>query len=119
MASRSTVGVGVGFVLNGDGIVCIDLDHCVLPDRRRTPLARRALELAGDTYCERSMSGEGVHIFGWYRGGLFDVEGGSRDDSRGVEVYGDRRYIAVTGDVVRGKPVRLGDITELVDWLVG
>src|SRR5690606_28454630 len=28
-AMRSNVGVGVGYVLAGDGIVCVDLDHCV------------------------------------------------------------------------------------------
>src|SRR5690349_1159463 len=28
-ARASKVGVGVGFVLDGDGVVCIDIDHCL------------------------------------------------------------------------------------------
>lgn len=101
------VGDGIGFVLNGDGVVCLDLDHCI-EDGKLTRWAEQLVALAGDTYVERSPSGEGLHIWGRAR-----VERGRKLD--GVEVYGSGRYITVTGDRWFGKPSRLGDITELVD----
>lgn len=108
---ESSVGDGVGFVLNGDGIVCVDLDHCL--DARgvvTSPTARRVLELAGDTFVEVSLSGDGLHV--WGRSSV--PVGGCVGD--GVEVYGTGRYIAVTGQRFRGSELR--DITRLVRSLV-
>lgn len=96
----SEVGTGFGFVL-GDGIGCIDLDHCIDPDTGAVlPWAQRII----DDYrpraymVEKSMSGTGVHIFmpmkdgrGWRKP---HPEGGS------MEVYSRDRYIAMTGDII-------------------
>jgi primase-polymerase (primpol)-like protein len=91
-ARRSTVGVGLGFVLNGDGIVCIDLDHC-LKEGRLVEWAAPIVEECGGTYVEVSPSGAGLHIFGYGQVGV----GRRVRDHRAVEVYGDKRFIAVTG----------------------
>jgi primase-polymerase (primpol)-like protein len=92
-AQASPIGVGVGFVLNGDGIVCVDLDHCV-SGNRLAPWAAAILADCPPTFTERSVSGSGLHVWGYanvQRGRKLSVNGG------GLEVYGTSRYIAVTG----------------------
>lgn len=95
-----------GFVLDGDGIVCIDLDHCLV-DGVLVEWAAGLLEIVPRTYIEVSLSGDGLHV--WGRG---HVEQGRRfRDGRRVEVYGTGRYIAVTGVRFGGCPSTLGDLS--------
>lgn len=105
-ANASTFGVGLGFVLNGDGIVCIDVDHCFV-DGKLEPWAVDLVRRCGNTYVERSPSGNGLHIWGRarlpYRGRKFDR----------VEVYGDARYLTVTGDALTNTR-RLGSLTKVI-----
>lgn len=113
-AKASSAGVGLGFVLNGDGIACVDLDHCLDGDVV-ADWAQRILDLAPDCWVERSVSGDGLHV--WGRGQLehgrrIRFEGGS------VELYADGRYIAVTGDTWGDTPRRLGDLSGLIDTLL-
>lgn len=98
--ARSKVGRGAGFVLNGDGVVCLDLDH-VLVDGRPTQAAVALLRRFPKTYIERSPSGHGLHVWGY---GI--VEQGRRMtvDGVDVEVYGTGRYITVTGDATTRAP---------------
>lgn len=103
-------GRGVGFVLNGDGIACIDLDHCIV-DGRLTDLARGVLAAASGAYVEISPSGTGLHVWG-----LASVGKGVRRD--GVEVYDRGRYMTVTGRRWRGAGRGLVDIQPLVDSLI-
>jgi primase-polymerase (primpol)-like protein len=94
-ARRSVKGDGLGFVLNGDGIVCIDLDHCY--DGIPTAQAQAVLDLFPDTYVEVSPSGTGLHIWGFaplLKGRRFTLNGLS------VEVYPSGRYMTVTGNAV-------------------
>lgn len=96
-ARRSKVGVGFGFVLNGDGIGCYDLDH-VLTDGVPSEAARQFIESVPHFYAEVSPSGDGVHL--WVEavsapGRKFMVGGVS------VEFYTRGRYITVTGRVFR------------------
>lgn len=113
-AGASKAGAGLGFVLNGDGIVCVDLDHC-LTDGELASWARRIVDLAPGCWIERSVSGDGLHVWGFgrlERGRRLSVDGGS------VELYADGRYIAVTGDTWGDTPCRLGDLSELIDALL-
>lgn len=109
-AVSSEEGDGAGFVLDGDGIVCIDLDKCVHRGRI-APWARDIISAAGDTYVEYSPSGTGLHVWGWAP----EFSGGRVVD--GVEVYAEGRYLTVTGDRMRGKPSRLGRIDAVVSHL--
>lgn len=113
-ASKSKVGVGLGFVLDGDGITCIDLDHC-LDQGVLSPWAEEILNRLPRTYVEVSPSGTGLHVFG-----MADFKGGRkvRVNGHAVEVYADRRYIAVTGKRFGGMPTSLGDISEAVASLL-
>ncbi|MFB6875680.1 DNA primase [Streptomyces sp. NPDC056323] len=115
-AAASGEGVGIGFVLNGDGIVCLDLDHCLDPDGEPLPWAQTILDAAGDTWVEVSRSGEGLHVWG-----LGELQHGRRITVGGggsVELYGTGRYIAVTGRTFGGTPQRLGDLQHVIDALL-
>lgn len=107
-AVASPAGVGLGFVLNGDGVVCVDLDH-VFVDGVLAGWAAELLAGLPPTFVERSPSGDGLHVWGWcdlpFTGQVVEVPGGS------VEVYGDVRYLTMTGESLDG--VRhLADLTE-------
>ena len=108
-ASAAENGAGVGFAL-GDGIGCIDLDHCitggVIAD-----WAQEILDRTPPTFIEVSQSGEGLHIFGLL------PEGAGRNvrrDGRNVEVYSAGRFIAMTGNRYGSAPVKLADLSEVV-----
>jgi len=107
--AQSDMGDGFGFVLAGDGIACIDLDHCLV-DGRALPWARDILARCPDTYVEVSPSGTGLHIFGFA-----EIGKGRRGD--GVEIYDRGRYMTVTGRRFSKFPARLANITELVESL--
>lgn len=104
-ACGSSVGAGPGFVLNGDGIVCIDLDHCLDGAGKPTAAAAALLARLPRTYVERSPSGDGLHV--WGRGSL--PKGFRRTvDGVKVEAYGDGRYITVTA-----RPFAQGPLADL------
>lgn len=113
-AKRSRVGAGLGFVLAGDGIVCVDLDHCIDASGRLAGWARRILDRMPATFVEVSPSGTGLHIFGrgWVGRGRR-----IRSGDRSVEVYDRGRYIAVTGQRFEAAPARLADISAVVATL--
>lgn len=109
--NASTFGAGVGFVLNGDGIVCMDLDGCIAPSGVVTPPVRELLRLAGSTYVEVSPSGRGLHIWGRAKlvsGRCVSFKG------QPVEVYPSGRYITVTGQVFEGSRSQLGDVSTAI-----
>jgi primase-polymerase (primpol)-like protein len=117
-AARSTAGAGLGFVLDGDGVVCLDLDHCLDADGTVVAWAQGVLDAAGGTWAEVSASGDGLHVWGYGRlpggtGRRLRLGGGGS-----VEVYGDGRYITVTGRTFGGTPQRLGDLQTVIDSLL-
>lgn len=112
-AVASKAGVGLGFVLNGDGIVCLDLDHC-LDGAQLAPWAAVALDQIPPTYIETSPSGHGLHVWGYGhlpRGRKVRVEGGI------VECYGTGRYITITGRRY-GPAAGFADLTEVLTALI-
>lgn len=103
IASESNVGVGLGFVL-GDGIGCIDLDHCLV-NGQLTPPAKAFVEKYPNNYVEVSPSGDGLHIWGL----LAEGKGSKRSvDGLSIETYSTGRYITVTGEVFQA-----GELAEL------
>jgi primase-polymerase (primpol)-like protein len=115
-AAESSAGAGLGFVLDGDGIVCLDLDHA-LDDGELLPWAQAVVEAAAGCWVEVSVSGSGLHIWGHGR-----LPGGAgrrlRLGDGTVEVYATGRYIAVTGRTFGGTPTRLGDLQHVIDSLL-
>lgn len=86
---------GVGFVLcSADPFVAVDLDNVRNPETGEiSERARRIMGRFEDAYVEVSVSGKGVHIVtrGRYKGG---------HNRKGVEVYGQDRFIAMTGVIL-------------------
>lgn len=99
----------IGFVL-GQGIGCVDLDHCLV-DGKPTAAAAEFLARIPRTYIEVSPSGDGLHIWGL----LPEASGTRRKTEAGlsVETYSRRRYITVTGRRFADSPARLADLSHL------
>ena len=86
---------GIGMSLTGsDDLLVIDLDKVVMEDGSIKPHAKEILEQVPG-FVERSVSGSGFHIF--TKSIDWDVGNQSNQDL-GVEVFRDKRYIAITGD---------------------
>jgi hypothetical protein len=86
----------VGMLLTkNDPYVVIDLDASSNTDDNN--FAKKVYE-AFDTYAEKSVSGNGVHLI--LRG---DTDVGRRQ--RNVEVYSQERYIICTGDQLKGNTI--------------
>jgi primase-polymerase (primpol)-like protein len=92
-AKRSPHGVGIGFVL-GAGIGCWDLDHCITDGVLDSWAAEVIAGIEAPLWVERSMSGDGVHIFVRSE----EAPAVKIRDGRNIEFYAQGRYIAVTED---------------------
>jgi hypothetical protein len=86
----------IGFIIaEGDGITCIDLD--VKPNTTKETLDLfQEIVQRFDSYTERSVGGNGIHI--WCKG---DIGLGRRRD--GVEIYSQNRFMICTGKVLHQK----------------
>lgn len=95
-----------GFVL-GDGVGCIDLDHCLV-DGEPNDAARAFLATLPPTYIEISPSGDGLHIWG-----RLPEAPGTRQTLGGlsVERYSVGRYITITERPFRGSVSTLADLS--------
>lgn len=90
----------IGIALNGDGLVAVDLDHCVengIPN----PKAIALLEEMGATYIEFSKSGNGLHAYGYAE----QLDKGVNGTINGlkVELYSQAHWMIVTGNILRSE----------------
>lgn len=86
---QSGAGDGFGIMLGG-GLACWDLDDVFESDGSLMHVARSVLDGCSPLWVERSMSGQGLHVFvfGW----------GVSHQSKHVSFYSHSRFIRVTGD---------------------
>jgi hypothetical protein len=91
-----THSLQIGFIIaEGDGITCIDLD--VKPNTTKETMDLfQTIVKQFDSYTERSVGGNGIHI--WCKG---DIGLGRRRD--GVEIYSQNRFMICTGNVLHLK----------------
>ena len=88
-------GTTIAYTLDGkDNISCIDLDRCYDENGQPSALAKEILSKCGKTYVEKSVSGNGLHIFGKTEG--MDIRSFSKDGD--LEFYQKEHFIAMTGD---------------------
>ncbi len=100
---------GVGFVLNGDGLVCFDFDHCIDVNGQITdPKVAAFVERLG-SYTEVSTSGDGLHVFVL---GKLPPEGRKKGP---FEVYDDKRVMIVTGRRLADAPATVNECQEAID----
>ena len=94
---------GIGFALEGSGIVFIDLDHC--RDANTGEIAPWASEIIEtlNSYTEISPSGDGLHVYA-----LGKLPGKGKQwkfsDGSKLEMYDAGRYTTVTGNPIAGFP---------------
>jgi primase-polymerase (primpol)-like protein len=110
-ARDSSTGAGLGFVLDDNGIACIDLDHC-LAGGRLAPWAAEILAALPPTYVEVSPSGTGLHVWGYGTVGIGQKI--RRDDGACIEVYDRGRYMTVTGNRWQRSPSVLADLDGVI-----
>lgn len=84
--------MGAGFVFDGNGIVGIDLDHCLDSEGNICDKFKPIVD-ALQTYTEVSPSGTGLHLFIRCCEKPYP-QGRKKDD---IEVYSEGRYFTVTG----------------------
>lgn len=111
---NSGKALGVGYVFNDD-YIAIDLDDCLLENKKAKPWASEIMKSLYPCYMEYSISGKGIHIFSKRHFGLpgknlqlkfkdynlYDCIGG-------IEIYQKFHYFIVTGNVIKG-------CTEILD----
>lgn len=95
--AQAAVGsfTGVGVVM-GQGLGCVDLDHCVDPSTGKIMPWAREIIIGLDSYSEFSPSGTGVHILGTD----IALPGKGRKrafESGAVELYDTARFLTFTG----------------------
>ncbi|MYM97903.1 DUF3987 domain-containing protein [Duganella vulcania] len=108
---------GIGIVLDGSGLVGIDLDNCVV-NGKIDPAAQMLLDSVGATYIELSPSGTGLRAFGYAE----NLSSGVNREYNGlkVEMYSRGRYLTVTGHYVENGAVGpLLGFSELADRIRG
>lgn len=105
-AKASSAGVGLGFVLNGDGVIVLDLDHCLSPAGELLRGPAGLIERLPPTWIERSPSGDGLHV--WLRG-VLPRSGRLRFFGQPCEGYSWGRFVTVTGDRWRDAPLALAE----------
>ena len=107
-------GTTVAYALDGkDNVSCIDLDHCYDENGQSSALAKEVLSKCGKTYVEKSVSGNGLHIFG--KTGGMDIRSFSKDGD--LEFYQKEHFIAMTGDGAGYSRLESFDTSEMKELL--
>jgi primase-polymerase (primpol)-like protein len=105
---------GVGFVFApDDGLIGIDLDHCLSDGR----LSARAADVVAriPSYTEITPSGTGLHIIG--RGTLPTHGRHYKRDGFSIELYPAGRFFTMSGRVWAGTPADVLDCQAALDTL--
>lgn len=110
----------IAFVFSSDDPLCgIDLDGCIV-DGDFTDWSKPILDrFRGFAYCEISPSGNGVKLttLGKKPIGSRCTSEKMGDGKQQIECYDNKRFWAVTGDVVEGYE-SIGDGQAAIDWLI-
>ncbi len=115
--SEADAFTGVGFVLNGDGLAGVDIDHCIT-DGTPDPAALALLDSLDAGYVEVSPSGTGLRAFGYADKLSKGCKG--KLDGLDVELYSTGRYLTLTGQALKAGPLApLRDFAELAERIRG
>lgn len=88
---------GIGYVFDGDGIVGVDIDHCV-EGRNISPLAMEIIKKCNSyTECSPSKTGIHIYIFDPTAADITKDKTGRKFTDYGVEIYHTGRYFTLTG----------------------
>lgn len=108
--AREHGGVALAYALDGkDKIACIDVDGCIDEKGNLSEAALDLIEKSKGTYCEKSVSGKGLHFFGTTEG--MDFRAFSKD--RALEYYQAGHFITMTGDTLGSNKIKSFDTRDL------
>lgn len=94
-AKRLGSSYGVGFVFTeNDPFFFLDMDSCYTPEDGWSELAKYLLAKLAGAGVEVSVSGKGLHVIGSYS---TKFEHGCRNAQLGLELYTEKRFVALTG----------------------
>lgn len=106
-------GCGVGFVFSpGDPFWFVDIDNCLMADGSWSTLATDLCRRLKGAAVEVSQSGRGLHIIG---SGIVPAHR-CKNIPLGLELYTERRFIAITGTHARGSCT--ADLTDAMTAVV-
>ena len=106
-----SVGKGLAFVFTeSDPYFFIDLDDCII-DGKYSLLAQEMLSAFPGAYTEVSQSGTGLHIIG----SAPKIAHRCHDKAIGIELYTEKRFIALTWKNMSGDPETRFDLTAVVE----
>lgn len=115
-ATADQVGLGVGFVFNGDGFFFIDLDDCREGDGWNA-YATTVFKMFPAAMAEVSQSGNGLHIIGWCQtAGMENRKNKWKNDGKTCEFYFTERFVAFGPYGWSGNPVQ--DFTQSIMQVV-
>jgi putative DNA primase/helicase len=100
---------GVGFVLNGSGLVAWDFDHVVEPDGTISDAKIVGYVGTLDSYTELSPSGSGLRVLTFGRLPENDRK------LRAIECYDDQRYVTITGRHLPITPTTINRRQDAID----
>ena len=95
--------LGLGFVLNGDGLCGVDIDHCI-HDGEVDPIALDLLSQLDAGYIGISPSGHGLRAFGYAVPLLQGCKG--KYEGLNLELYSSQRYLTVTDNCIKNEHLR-------------
>lgn len=104
-------GIGFFFTAN-DPFFFLDIDRCLQPDNTWSPLALQLLGYCRGAAAAVSSSGRGLHVFGKVPA---PTPHGSRNDALGLELYTEKRFVALSGTGANGNAAT---VCDYFPWLV-
>ncbi|MDO8249102.1 MAG: VapE family protein [Rhodoferax sp.] len=107
-------GIGVLMTDATQGIIALDFDHVVNADGSYSGLGQEVFNQFKTTYIELSPSGTGLRVFVLGQANTEHQRGG------GVELYpaGAKRWLRVTGAVLKSTAGAVGACQSGIDWAV-
>lgn len=108
---------GLGFVLNDTDFMCVDLDKAFAGSDLK-PFAREIIASLNG-FVEKSVSGNGLHIYIKKSSWSLGTKRGKFLDGSGIDVLCPGSYVMVTGDTIENASYTIGetqDFTVLQYW---
>ncbi|MFL0194812.1 hypothetical protein ACJDU8_04380 [Clostridium sp. WILCCON 0269] len=93
--NKSNKYSGIGFMFSNTDITGVDIDNCTINGEINEHAQRIIKQF--NSYTERNQSGTGIHIL--VKGKI------SKVIKKDIEIYGEGRYFALTGDKICGDSI--------------
>ncbi|MEE2733640.1 MAG: DUF5906 domain-containing protein [Pseudomonadota bacterium] len=101
LQQAQSTGLNVSYVLNGNGVWCLDIDGCIDNAGNLNDIAQELVKRARGkpVYVETSISKTGLHIWGRYEGAI--PQHACKNTVLKIELYTNERHI------ILGEPLRI------------